>query len=118
VAELNSKQIGNKAEDAASAWLIKQGFLVIERNWKVHQQCEIDIIALKNEILFFVEVKYRKNNNYGDGLEYIDDKKLEQMELAAETFLELEPKFEDHDWRLAGLSLAGPKYQVQEFIEI
>ena len=118
MAELNSKQIGNKAEDAASAWLIKQGFLVIERNWKVHQQCEIDIIALKNEILFFVEVKYRKNNNYGDGLEYIDDKKLEQMELAAETFLELEPKFEDHDWRLAGLSLSGAEYRVREFIEI
>lgn len=118
MAEPSSKQIGNKAEDAASAWLIKQGFLVIERNWKVYQQCEIDIIALKNEVLFFVEVKYRKNSNYGDGLEYIDNKKLEQMELAAETFLELEPKFEDYDWRLAGLSLTGANYKVQEFIEV
>lgn len=118
MAEPSSKQIGNKAEEVASAWLIKQGFLVIERNWKVHQQCEIDIIALKNEVLFFVEVKYRKNSNYGDGLEYIDDKKLEQMELAAETFLELEPKFEDHDWCLAGLSLTGANYKVQEFIEV
>lgn len=118
MAEPSSKQIGNKAEDVASTWLIKQGFLVIERNWKVHQKCEIDIIALKAGVLFFVEVKFRRNSLYGDGLEYIDDKKLKQMELAAETFLELEPKFEDYDWRLAGLSLIGPEYQVQEFIEV
>lgn len=116
--KLNSKTIGDRAENAAAAWLVKQGFLVIERNWKVPKVCEIDIIALKDGILFFVEVKFRINNLYGDGLEYIDAKKLAQMELAAENFLELNEVYQNYDWRLAGLSLSGPNPQVEEFVEL
>lgn len=113
-----TKQLGNKAEDAASNWLVKNGFDILARNWQVHGECEIDIVAIKDEVLFFVEVKFRKNDLYGDGLEYIDDQKLEQMELAAEKFLELEPKYEDYDWRLAGLSLSGTDPKVEEFVEL
>ncbi|HMS32311.1 MAG TPA: YraN family protein [Candidatus Saccharibacteria bacterium] len=116
--KLNSKTIGNKAEDAASNWLVKNGFGILARNWQVHGECEIDIVAIKDDVLFFVEVKFRKNDLYGDGLEYIDDQKLEQMELAAEKFLELEPKYEDYDWRLAGLSLSGTDPKVEEFVEL
>jgi putative endonuclease len=118
VPKLNSKQLGNMAENAASSWLVHQGFDIIARNWQVAGECEIDIVAIKDEVLFFVEVKFRKNDLHGDGLEYIDDQKLEQMELAAEKFLELEPQYEDYDWRLAGLSLTGSNYQIQEFVEL
>jgi putative endonuclease len=118
VAKLNSKQLGNKAEDIAATWLVTQGFLVIERNWLIPKVCEIDIVAIKDNVLFFVEVKFRLNNRHGDGLEYINTKKLAQMELAAESFLQLEPKYEDYDWRLVGLSLSGANYRVEEFVEL
>lgn len=55
-----TKQLGNKAEDVASNWLVKNGFDILARNWQVHGECEIDIVAIKNDVLFFVEVKFRK----------------------------------------------------------
>jgi putative endonuclease len=118
VAKLNSKQIGNMAENEAANWLVRNGFDILARNWQVHGECEIDIVAIKEDVLFFIEVKFRKNDLYGDGLDYIDDTKLDQMELAAEKFLELELEYEDCDWRLAGMSLTGAPPVVQQFIEL
>jgi Holliday junction resolvase-like predicted endonuclease len=53
VVKLNSKQLGNRAENAAANWLIHQGFDIIARNWQVPKVCEIDIVATKNDVLFF-----------------------------------------------------------------
>ena len=120
MAKLNSKTIGNQAENVASNWLIQNGFHIIARNWQLPKVCEIDIVALKNEVLFFVEVKFRRNSAHGDGLEYIDAKKLAQMELAAEHFLQTEEIYQNLDYRLAALSLTRSKSEplVDQFIEI
>ena len=40
----HNKNIGNKGEDIAKDWLEKQGYTIIERNWR-HSHWEIDIIA-------------------------------------------------------------------------
>ena len=48
--------VGRKGEDVISLWLIKHGYSILERNWKV-QTGEIDIIAIEKEVLVFIEVK-------------------------------------------------------------
>lgn len=53
---LNNRGIGRKGEDSACEYLKSSGYEIIERNFQ--KRCgEIDIIALKNDILVFVEVK-------------------------------------------------------------
>lgn len=48
--------LGLKGEDKAQNFLIKQGFTIMQRNF--HSKFgEIDIIACKDEILHFIEVK-------------------------------------------------------------
>lgn len=118
--KLSSKAIGNQAENVASNWLIDNGYHVIARNWQVPKICEIDIIAIKQDILFFVEVKFRRNTLHGDGLEYISPKKLAQMELAAEHFLQTEEKYQNLDWCLYALSLSGAESKpiVECFVEV
>lgn len=37
--------------------------------------CEIDIVSMKDDVLWFTEVKYRKNDDFGSGLEVITTKK-------------------------------------------
>ncbi|NCA94220.1 MAG: hypothetical protein EOM84_03470, partial [Sphingobacteriia bacterium] len=55
--------MGLLGEDVACKYLAKHGFTVIERNY-TRKWGEIDIIAIKDEVLYFIEVKSRKVNKY------------------------------------------------------
>ena len=52
----NSQKIGQVGEDIACKFLMKHGFTVLERNY-TKKWGEIDIIAQKEDVLYFVEVK-------------------------------------------------------------
>ncbi len=53
-----SFELGKQGEEIASEYLINKGFKIIERNWRAGRY-EIDIIAIDNNTLVFVEVKTR-----------------------------------------------------------
>lgn len=55
------QQLGNAGESAVTDSLIKDGYTIVARNYRIRGG-EIDIIARKDEYLAFVEVKTRKNN--------------------------------------------------------
>ncbi len=83
---ITNYQAGHSAEIKASDYLKQHGFKIIELNWKT-KYCEIDIIAKKNNVVYFVEVKYRKTHKQGFGLEYITPKKIRQMSFAADMWV-------------------------------
>lgn len=103
---------GHAAEKRAAEFMRAEGYEIIQLNWR-NRWCEIDIIAKKNGVVYFVEVKYRRNKNQGSGLEYITAKKLKQMEFAANFWTA------DNNWtgdyQLAGLGIDGAEF---EFVEI
>lgn len=70
-----SKQIlGNRGEEFACEYLIKKGYEIIERNYR-HKRAEIDIIAKNENVLVFIEVKTRKNNQFGNPENFVDENK-------------------------------------------
>jgi putative endonuclease len=71
----------------AATWLQEKGWVIIERNWRVSRY-EIDIIASKNHILHFVEVKTRRSLSFGHPEESVSDKKMDSLMRGAEMFLE------------------------------
>lgn len=74
----SKREIGRKGEDYACLYLSEQGFSILERN--VHCRfSEIDLIAIKEDVLFFIEVKYRKNLVYGHPLESITEIKRKRI---------------------------------------
>ncbi|MCQ2571089.1 MAG: ribonuclease HII [Candidatus Saccharibacteria bacterium] len=99
---------GREGEEAAASYLIGQGFEIIERNWKT-KWCEIDIVAQKDNSLYFVEVKTRKDDS---GIDAITAKKQEQMHFAAELYLQDHP---DMGAQLAAISVNGDK-SVTNFV--
>ena len=107
-------ETGRKAETAACVYLEMRGYKIIEKNWR-RPRCEIDIIAEKNNAKYFVEVKYRKNDFQGGGLEAITATKVRQMRYAAESWIE------ETKWRgevhLAAVEIAGDNFTVMHFIE-
>lgn len=74
--------IGQRAEKLVADYLAANGWKILDKNWR-RLRCEIDIIARKDKIIHFVEVKFRSSDLQGDGLEYITPKKLKQIQFAA-----------------------------------
>ena len=80
-----TKKLGDAAEVQVSRWLERNGFTIIERNWRT-RRCEIDCIADKNDIRYFIEVKYRSSTRQGGGVAAVTPRKLQQMTFAAELY--------------------------------
>src|SRR3989344_5628873 len=109
---------GHLAEQHAAEHLKSRGYEILDINWKT-KYCEIDIIASKDttsprlrragKAIYFVEVKYRKNDFAGTGMEYITDKKLQQMKFAAELWI-ANNKWSG-DCSLAAIEVSGPKFE-------
>lgn len=57
-----TRLLGDKGEDAVYAWLIKNKFTVVARNYQTRQG-EVDLIAQKGDVIAFIEVKTR-NTEY------------------------------------------------------
>ncbi len=77
---------GLKAEQLASDYLVRQGLLSLQTNYHCRRG-EIDLIMRHQEVLVFVEVRYRKNNLYGSALESITPSKQRKIGLAARQFI-------------------------------
>jgi len=58
----NTKEYGNHSEDMASRFLQESGFVIVERNYYARKLGEIDIIANKNGVVHFIEVKSSKGS--------------------------------------------------------
>lgn len=82
VQTVSTTEVGLAAEQAVAEELVRQGFSVLDRNWKT-KWCEVDIIAAKDQVVWFIEVKFRGSTKFGDGLEYIGRQKLHHLQLAA-----------------------------------
>lgn len=57
--QLNKRKIGNIGERIAEDHLIKKGYQILDKNYH-SRTSEIDLIVLKSDLVWFVEVKYRK----------------------------------------------------------
>lgn len=110
---ISNYQAGHLAEEYAAEFLKSEGYKVLELNWK-NKYCEIDIVARKDGTIHFVEVKYRKNNTQGEGLDYITDKKLKQMMFAAEMWVSSSGW--GGDYCLSAIELFGPDFTVSCFL--
>jgi len=82
-----SKRLGERGEDAASAYLERSGLTVVERNWRCPSG-EIDIIALDGDVLVLCEVKTRKGVGKGTPEEAITPAKQKRYKRLAATYLQ------------------------------
>lgn len=111
---MSSTDTGLRAEAAAAVYLEMRGFKIIERNWR-RGWAEVDILAEKDGVMHFVEVKYRRSDQQGGGLEAITASKLQRMRRGAESWVE-ETKYRGQ-YVLSAVELSGPQFAVISFIE-
>ena len=83
---MNTKIIGNEGENRAAAYLLSKGFEIIERNWRT-KGGEIDIIAYKNDVLVFVEVKTLPNGTLDMIQRELNNQKRQRILKTSKRFL-------------------------------
>ena len=81
------RKVGQEAESIAASYLSRLGYKILEKNIS-YKFGELDIIASDENILVFVEVKHRKNNNFGDPFEAVTKSKQHKIILAAQAYLQ------------------------------
>lgn len=79
-------EIGNEGEEKAKHFLIQNGYEIIVQNYR-YKRGEVDLIAIKNDVLCFVEVKTRKNTSFGYPESFITNKKEELLRDLAEHYI-------------------------------
>ena len=90
-----SKIYGDLGENLAEEYLLKRGYTLLERNFHTRYG-EIDRIFLKEDSIIFVEVKARKNNDYGYPSDFVTPQKQHKIIQTAEIYME---KFGFYDYQ-------------------
>lgn len=81
-----NRKVGTQGEEIAAKFLEDKGFKILERNYST-KFGEIDLIAVKNNILRFVEVKLKNGDFFGAPEEMIGTNKLGKVQRMAEYYL-------------------------------
>ncbi|MDD4188539.1 MAG: YraN family protein [Eubacteriales bacterium] len=83
----NKRALGENIETEACRCLIKNGYRIIERNFRVGRFGEVDIIASEGESICFVEVKGRSSDIFGTPAEAVNFRKQATIRKLASIYL-------------------------------
>lgn len=83
---MNKRQAGAFWEEAVTAYLMRSGVNILERNYRCSRG-EIDIIGFHRGCLVFFEVKYRNDDRFGTALEAVGRTKQEKICRCADWYL-------------------------------
>ncbi len=105
-------QLGKKGEQLAVDFLIKNGYNILDRNYRF-DRAEVDIIAKKEEILSIIEVKTRTNIDFGNPENFVKPKQIKNLvkavnEYVTENDLDLEVRFD-----IISIIKKGNKFEIE-----
>lgn len=99
--------LGDTGEDLAQGYLVQKGYNILERNWR-YSKGEIDLIAMDQEVLVFIEVKTRSGIGFGRPEEFVTDLKTDIISKTAAAYMS---KI-GHEWsiRFDVIGIVIPRY--------
>jgi putative endonuclease len=80
---MNKRGIGKLGEQIAADYIEKNGFTILERNFRSGRLGEIDIIASENDYICFIEVKTRTGISFGTPIEAVNYDKRKKIKSLA-----------------------------------
>jgi len=84
---MNTRDIGKFCEDEVSDYLTDHGYFIKAQNFQYGRSSEIDIIASRNGVLHFIEVKARSSDKYGLPREALSSNKIFKIRRASELYM-------------------------------
>lgn len=83
---INNKTIGEYGESLSETYLNSSNYCILAKNYRTRFG-EIDLIARKNDILIFFEVKARYSDSFGKPLQAISEKKKRSILMNSKLFI-------------------------------
>ena len=80
--------LGREGESLAKAHLENAGYEILDENW-THGKLEVDLIAYKDKVMIFAEVKARTGNFFGQPEDFVDVRKQKLLADAADEYIYL-----------------------------
>lgn len=113
----DKQELGKWGEDVACWWLKKKGLAIIARRFRI-REAEIDIIARRGNTLFFLEIKTRRSNSFGEVPEILSERDWEMKGLATSEFIAKNPNLENCDRVLGifGVEILGKRVKVSLYL--
>lgn len=103
---MNRRNIGSLYEEMAVNYLKENEYTIVEQNFRC-KAGEIDIIAFKDGILRFIEVKYRKDTIYGYAVSAVSTHKKHRIEKAAMWYLNMHNEFQEMQCSFDVIAIQG-----------
>lgn len=91
--------LGKWGESKAAEYLLQRGFQILEKNFRTSYG-EIDLIAIKENRLLFVEVKTRSNDSFGLPEESITLSKKDHLQKSVQAYFLDHPEMEEMNWQI------------------
>lgn len=99
-----SKHKGQQSENLVAKWLQSQHVVILQQNFHC-KGGEIDIIGLDaSNTILFIEVKARKNSDFGHPSEFVSKAKQHRIIKCAQVFLQKHPQYQNHAMRFDVIS--------------
>jgi putative endonuclease len=102
---------GQIAEKMARQYLVKKGIKILDTNYR-GRSGEIDIIAMDNDTIAFVEVRYRHSDKFGMAHETVGSAKQRRIINTARYYLQTNKQYGNHAARFDLLCLDGELIQA------
>jgi len=108
---MNKRQVGSRYEDTAAAYLIKNGYTILQKNFRCRQG-EIDLVGREGRYLVFIEVKYRRDEGAGDPALAVNELKQNRIRQTALYYLYSHGYGEDTPCRFDVVSILGEEIRL------
>ncbi len=105
---MKKTELGAWGEEMAAQLLLKKGYRIAERNYRCRMG-EIDLIARKDRLIVFVEVKLRKNRLYGEAREFVTASKQRKILVTASFYLAAHPRAQELQARFDVVEVYAPQ---------
>ncbi|GAA3632040.1 YraN family protein [Flavivirga jejuensis] len=79
-------ELGKKGEQLAVDFLLKNGYDIVERNYR-SGKAEVDIIAQQKDTLAIIEVKTRSTTDFGNPQDFVKPKQIQRLVNAVDEYV-------------------------------
>ncbi|MFQ5649687.1 MAG: YraN family protein [bacterium] len=109
----STQKIGRQGEALAAAFLTRKDYAILARNYRFARG-EIDIVARKDDVLVFVEVKTAASTTFGEPETWVTERKQQQIGRVAERYLQQE-EIEEVDCRfdVIAVQVAAGEWKIK-----
>lgn len=110
------KEKGNIGEDLVVKKLIQEGYQILEKNW-IKFKGEIDIIAVKENTIHFIEVKLRKADTWRNPVEGMTKRQMKFIIRTAEYYIQQNNIKHEAQFDFYAIEQNGSTYEIEAYLE-